>query len=225
MTKLIITQNLITDINQIKSEIDINESVTSISLEEFSANNNATLFQSDNFQFVSDSFVTYSDLKKMSYDFNEKYIFQVKKNNLKTFSAVSELIETYYPENKKSTEIYPWDLVNIIFSIQKKLKNETIDKYCNDETVFKQFLSYFNKELQRLLLIYKFDEKKVAEILSEKVDYKYELAQKRRDKLNVKDIENSLGMIYKIEKLNTLSSFNQENAKRFVVSIKNLLQF
>ena len=68
MTKLIITQNLITDINQIKSEIDINESVTSISLEEFSANNTATLFQSDNFQFVSDSFVTYSDLKKMSYD-------------------------------------------------------------------------------------------------------------------------------------------------------------
>ena len=68
MTKLIITQNLITDINQIKSEIDINESVTSISLEEFFANNTATLFQSDNFQFVSDSFVTYSDLKKMSYD-------------------------------------------------------------------------------------------------------------------------------------------------------------
>ena len=225
MTKLIITENLITDINQIKSEIDINESVTSISQEEFAANSTATLFQSDNFQFVSDSFVTYSELKKMSYDFNEKYIFQVKKNNLKTFSAVAELIETYYPENKKSREIYPWDLVNIIFSIQKKLTNETINKYCNDEIVFKQFLSYFNKELQRLLLIYKFDEKKVGEILSEKVDYKYELAQKRKDKLNVKDIENSLGMIYKIEKLNTYSSFNQENAKRFVVSIKNLLQF
>ena len=76
-----------------------------------------------------------------------------------------------------------------------------------------------------MLLIYKYDEKKVAEVLSEKVDYKYELAQKRRDKLNVIDLENSLSMIYKIEKLNTNSSFNQENAKRFVVSIKNLLQF
>ena len=86
-------------------------------------------------------------------------------------------------------------------------------------------MSYFNKELQRSLLIYKYDEKKVAEVLSEKVDYKYELAQKRRDKLNVIDLENSLSMIYKIEKLNTNSSFNQETAKRFVVSIKNLLQF
>ena len=73
--------------------------------------------------------------------------------------------------------------------------------------------------------VVKYDEKKVAEVLSEKVDYKYELAQKRRDKLNVIDLENSLSMIYKIEKLNSNSSFNQENAKRFVVSIKNLLQF
>ncbi len=225
MTKLIITENLISDINQIKSEINIDDSIVSISQEEFTANNTAALFESDNFQFVSDSFVTYSDLKKMNYDFNEKYIFQVKKNNLKTFSAVSELIEIHYPENKKSTEIYPWDLVNIIFSKQKKLTNEIIDKFCNDETVFRQFLSYFNKELQRLLLIYKYDEKKVAELLSEKVDYKYELAQKRRDKLNIIDLENSLSMIYKIEKLNNNSSFNQENAKRFVVSIKNLLQF
>ena len=225
MTKLIITENLISDINQIKSEINIDEIVISISQEEFTANNTAALFQSDNFQFVSDSFVTYSDLKKMNYDFNEKYIFQVKKNNLKTFSVVAELIETYYPENKKSIEIYPWDLVNIIFSKQKKLTNEIIDKFCNDETIFRQFLSYFNKELQRLLLIYKFDEEKVAEVLSEKVDYKYQLAQKRRDKLNVQDLENSLSMIYKIEKLNTNSPFNQENAKRFVISIKNQLQF
>ena len=225
MTKLIITENLISDINQIKSEINIDESIVSISQEEFNTNNTAALFQSDNFQFVSDSFVTYSDLKKMNYDFNEKYIFQVKKNNLKTFSSVAELIETHYPENKKSIEIYPWDLVNIIFSKQKKLTNEIIDKFCSDEIVFRQFLSYFNKELQRLLLIYKFDEKKVAEILSEKIDYKYELAQKRRDKLNVQDLENSLRMIYKIEKLNTNAPFNQENAKRFLVSIKNLLQF
>ena len=85
MTKLIITENLISDINQIKSEINIDESIVSISQEEFTANNTAALFQSDNFQFVSDSFITYSDLKKMNYDFNEKYIFQVKKNNLKTF--------------------------------------------------------------------------------------------------------------------------------------------
>ena len=68
MTKLIITENLISDINQIKSEINIDESIVSISQEEFTANNTAALFQSDNFQFVSDSFVTYSDLKKMNYD-------------------------------------------------------------------------------------------------------------------------------------------------------------
>ncbi len=115
-------------------------------------------------------------------------------------------------------------MVNIIFSKQKKLTNEIIDKFCNDETVFRHSCRTLTRA-SRLLLIYKYDEKKVAEVLSEKIDYKYELAQKRRDKLNVIDLENSLSMIYKIEKLNTNSSFNQENAKRFVVSIKNLLQF
>ena len=64
MTKLIITENLISDINQIKSEINIDESIVSISQEEFTANNTAALFQSDNFQFVSDSFVTEEQNKK-----------------------------------------------------------------------------------------------------------------------------------------------------------------
>ena len=35
MTKLIITENLISDINQIKSEINIDESIVSISQEEY----------------------------------------------------------------------------------------------------------------------------------------------------------------------------------------------
>ena len=47
MTKLIITENLISDINQIKSEINIDEIIVSISQEEFTANNTAALFQSN----------------------------------------------------------------------------------------------------------------------------------------------------------------------------------
>ena len=92
MTKLIITENLISDINQIKSEINIDESIVSISQEEFTANNTAALFQSDNFQFVSDSFVTYSDLKKMNYDFK----YNKKKRGLNIIDYGGSLGSMYF---------------------------------------------------------------------------------------------------------------------------------
>ena len=164
-------------------------------------------------------------MKKLNYNFDDKYIFQVKKSNLKSFSEVSSLIQTFFLDKKKSLDIYPWDLVNIIFSKQKKITNEILDNFCKSEMVFRQFLSYFNKELQRISLLNKYDEDAVSDLLSEKIDYKYELAQKRKSKLSSKNMDNSLAMIYKIEKLNSDSKYSEENAKRFIVSIKNVLQF
>ena len=225
MTKLIIAEALISNINEIKSEIDSDENIISISKNEFIESNNAALFKNESYQFVDDEFLTYNELKKLNYNFDDKYIFQVKKSNLKSFSEVSRLIQTFFLDKKKSLDIYPWDLVNIIFSKQKKITNEILDNFCKSEMVFRQFLSYFNKELQRISLLNKYDEDAVSDLLSEKIDYKYELAEKRKSKLSSKDMDNSLAMIYKIEKLNSDSKYSEENAKRFIVSIKNVLQF
>jgi hypothetical protein len=225
VTKLIIAEALISDINEIKSEIDSDENIISISKNEFIESNNAALFKNESYQFVDDEFLTYNELKKLNYNFDDKYIFQVKKSNLKSFSEVSSLIQTFFLDKKKSLDIYPWDLVNIIFSKQKKITNEILDNFCKSEMVFRQFLSYFNKELQRISLLNKYDEDAVSDLLSEKIDYKYELAEKRKSKLSSKNMDNSLAMIYKIEKLNSDSKYSEENAKRFIVSIKNVLQF
>lgn len=225
MTKLIIAEALISNINEIKSEIDSDENIISISKNEFIESNNAALFKNESYQFVDDEFLTYNELKKLNYNFDDKYIFQVKKSNLKSFSEVSSLIQTFFLDKKKSLDIYPWDLVNIIFSKQKKITNEILDNFCKSEMVFRQFLSYFNKELQRISLLNKYDEDAVSDLLSEKIDYKYELAEKRKSKLSSKNMDNSLAMIYKIEKLNSDSKYSEENAKRFIVSIKNVLQF
>jgi hypothetical protein len=225
VTKLIIAEALISNINEIKSEIDSDENIISISKNEFIESNNAALFKNESYQFVDDEFLTYNELKKLNYNFDDKYIFQVKKSNLKSFSEVSSLIQTFFLDKKKSLDIYPWDLVNIIFSKQKKITNEILDNFCKSEMVFRQFLSYFNKELQRISLLNKYDEDAVSDLLSEKIDYKYELAEKRKSKLSSKNMDNSLAMIYKIEKLNSDSKYSEENAKRFIVSIKNVLQF
>ncbi len=225
MTKLIIAEALISDVNEIKSEIDSDENIISISKNEFIESNNAALFKNESYQFIEDEFLTFNELKKLNYNFDDKYIFQVKKSNLKSFSEVSSLIQTFFPDKKKNLDIYPWDLVNIIFSNQKKITNEILDKFCSREIVFRQFLTYFNKELQRISLLDKYEQEEVSELLSEKIDYKYELAEKRKSKLSSDDVSNSLVMIYKIEKLNSDTKFSEENAKRFIVSIKNVLQF
>ena len=63
MTKLIIAEALISDINEIKSEIDSDENIISISKNEFIESNNAALFKNESYQFVDDEFLTYNELK------------------------------------------------------------------------------------------------------------------------------------------------------------------
>ena len=74
MTKLIIAEALISDINEIKSEIDSDENIISISKNEFIESNNAALFKNESYQFVDDEFLTYNELKKINYNFDDKYI-------------------------------------------------------------------------------------------------------------------------------------------------------
>ena len=62
MTKLIIADALISDINEIKSEIDSDENIISISKNEFIESNNAALFKNESYQFVDDEFLTYLSL-------------------------------------------------------------------------------------------------------------------------------------------------------------------
>ena len=69
MTKLIIAEALISDINEIKSEIDSDENIISISKNEFIESNNAALFKNESYQFVDDEFLTYNELKKINYNY------------------------------------------------------------------------------------------------------------------------------------------------------------
>ena len=65
----------------------------------------------------------------------------------------------------------------------------------------------------------------IFNIQDEKIDYKYQLARDRKSKHKLEHIDKCLENIYKIEKLILVSGFNSENAKRFIVSTKSLLQF
>jgi len=222
---LIVTPSLISDILLINEELKIKSHIEKISYEEFISENSITLFENDNYKFIYDKYVSYSELNKINFNFNENYIFQIKKQNLSKFSNENSEINVHYIEPHKAKEIFPWDFTKILFSSKIQLQSEIVDHFCINENTFKQFLSYFHKELIRLKLTFLYDDDEISNVLVEKIDYKYQLARERNSRYNIADIDKCLENIYKIEKLILESGFNSENAKRFIVSSKSLLQF
>jgi len=225
VANLVVTPSLISDTTLLNEELGIKSNIEKLSFEEFKSENSISLFENMNYKFIYDKFVTYAELNKVNFNFDEKYIFQIKKQNLDKFSNHNSDIKVHYIEPQKEKEIFPWDFTKILFSSKMELKSEIVDHYCIDENTFKQFLTYFQKELVRLKLTFLYEDDEISNVLDEKIDYKYQLARDRKSKHNLGDIDKCLENIYKIEKLILVSGFNSENAKRFIVSSKSLLQF
>ena len=138
---------------------------------------------------------------------------------------MSEDIEVIEGSIKDNDKFLPWDLSNIIFNKKQSLSNEVISKFCSDENLFRQFISYLNKELLRINLLNDNDVEKISQLLDEKIDFKYELAERRLSNISTVNLEKSFNQLMKIEMLLNKSGFNQENNKRFVVGVKQLLEF
>ena len=105
MADLIVTPSLISDISLINEELKIKSNIEKISFEEFISENSITLFENDNYKFIYDKYVSYSELNKINFNFNENYIFQIKKQNLSKFSNENSEINIHYIEPHKENGI------------------------------------------------------------------------------------------------------------------------
>ena len=115
MTYLVITDNLVDNLD----DLDINElKYEKIKFHEINNDKNVSLFSDDSYKFVIDEFLTYKNLEQLNYDFDSKYIFQVKKSNLTKFQHIKSIQVIHY--SKSTIEYFPWDLSNTIFDNRKK---------------------------------------------------------------------------------------------------------
>ena len=219
MTYIVATDNLIENLDNL--EID-ELKYEKIKLNEISADTNASLFSDDLYKFVTDEFLTFNKLEKINYDFNLKYIFQVKKSNLIKFQEIKSIQIIH--NSKKITEFFPWDLSNTIFDNRKKIDKNLLSFFTETESNFRMFLNFFSKEIFRLKLLSSTDKKDVLEVLNEKEDYKYKKAQTILKKTSTDMLDDSIRYIYKIEKKLVESTYNQENSKRFIIAMKQKLQ-
>ena len=219
--KLLVTDNLVSDLNQLNS---FNISLEKISINDI-PNQAQSLFDDDKFKFIFDEFITFSSFNKLKIDLQDNYIFQIKKSNLSKFTSLGSDVDVLYLDSPKKESYFPWDLTNLIYSSRKSIDIKLLDSFTSNERDFRNFLSYFIKELIRLKLLTEFDPNDVAEILKEKKDYKYNDALKKIKSLDKKKINRAIQYSHKIEKSINLYGYELENSKRYLISIKKLLEF
>jgi hypothetical protein len=219
--KLLVTDNLVSDLNQL-DKFDIN--LEKISIKEV-PNQAQSLFENDKYKFVFDEFVTLTSFKKLNINLEDNFIFQIKKSNLPKFTSLKSNIDVLHLEIEKNENFFPWDLTNIIYSSRKSIDLKLLNSFTLKEKDFRNFISYFIKELIRLKMLIEYDSKDVSEILNEKNDYKYQDATKKINNLDEKKINNAIQITHKIENIINRYGYEVENAKRYLVSIKKLLEF
>ena len=219
--KLLVTENLVSDLNQL-DKFDIN--LEKISIKEV-PNQAQSLFENDKYKFVFDEFVTLTSFKKLNINLEDNFIFQIKKSNLSKFISLKSNIDVLHLELEKKENFFPWDLTNIIYSSRKSIDLKLLNSFTLNEKDFRNFISYFIKELMRLKMLIEYDSKEVSEILNEKNDYKYQDAAKKINNLDDKKINKAIHSTHKIENIINQYGYEVENAKRYLVSIKKLLEF
>ena len=219
--KLLVTDNLVSDLNQLDS---FNISLEKLSIKDI-PNQAQSLFVSDKYKFIFDEFITVTSFDKLKIDLEDNYIFQIKKSNLSKFTSLGSSIEVLYLDSPKKENYFPWDLTNVIYSSRKSIDLRLFEYFTLNERNFRNFLSYFIKELSRLIMLIELDQNEVAEILKEKKDYKYNDALKKLKSLDLNKINRAIKYTHKIEKSINQYGYEIENSKRYLISIKKLLEF
>ena len=219
--KLLVTDNLISDLNQLDS---FNMSLEKVSMKDI-PNQAQSLFGSDKFKFIFDEFITITSFNKLNIDLEDNYFFQIKKSNLSKFTSLGSSVDVLYLDSPKKESYFPWDLTNVIYSSRKSIDLRLLESFTLNERDFRNFLSYFIKELSRLKMLIQFEPNEVAEILKEKKDYKYNDALKKLKSIDLKKINRAIQYSHKIEKSINQYGYEIENSKRYLISIKKLLEF
>ena len=148
--KLLVTDNLISDLNKLDK---FNISLEKVSIKEI-PNQAQSLFENDKFKFVFDEFITLTSFNKLNINLDDNYIFQIKKSNLSKFTSLGPDVDVFYLDSQKKESYFPWDLTNLIYSHRKSLDFKLLNSFTSNERDFRNFLSYFIQIVKCLSLIY-----------------------------------------------------------------------
>ena len=102
MMKLLVTDNLVSNLSQLDS---FNINLEKISIKDIS-NQAQSLFDDDKFKLIFDEFITISSFNKLKIDLDDNYIFQIKKSNLSKFTSLGSEVDVLYLDSQKKRIIF-----------------------------------------------------------------------------------------------------------------------
>lgn len=217
--KVIVTEKILNDLREFKIPQEKFTKLSKLQLKSYTK----PLFDYGKLNFIFDDFVTGLNDFNLPIDQYENFIIQIKKANLIKFKKITENIEILYSEEKK-VDFKPWDISKYIYSAKLNYENSILNVFIKNEDSFKSLTSFLMKEFLRIKLLYKYDDKFVANIFNEKLDYKYKDALSKVNKIEQTKIDKSIILRNKVEIYLVNNSFETSIAKRYLVSIKKILE-
>ena len=178
-----------------------------------------SLFETSPYFLIEDSLLTKADLT-LIVEKELNIIGTISKNTQSSAAEIidSNEIEIISFESETSSERTPWGIVQSILDKKQKVNEKDLLHFSSDQNNFRFLLNLIEKDLFRLLILNTESPEKLSKLMDEKIDFKYEVAQRRLNNFDEEQIVRFIEIIWKIESVNT-KEFDMENSKRALIAL------
>lgn len=178
-----------------------------------------SLFETSPYFLIEDSLLTKGDLT-LIVEKELNIIGTISKNTQSSAAEIidSNEIEIISFESETSSERTPWGIVQSILDKKKKVNEKDLLHFSSDQNNFRFLLNLIEKDLFRLLILNTESPEKLSKLMDEKIDFKYEVAQRRLNNFDEEQIVRFIEIIWKIESVNT-KEYDIENSKRALIAL------
>ena len=178
-----------------------------------------SLFETSPYFLIEDSLLTKADLT-LIVEKELNIIGTISKNTQSSAAEIidSNEIEIFSFESETSSERTPWGIVQSILDKKQKVNEKDLLHFSSDQNNFRFLLNLIEKDLFRLLILNTESPERLSKLMDEKIDFKYEVAQRRLNNFDEEQIVRFIEIIWKIESVNT-KEYDIENSKRALIAL------
>jgi len=178
-----------------------------------------SLFETSPYFLIEDSLLTKADLT-LIVEKELNIIGTISKNTQSSAAEIidSNEIEIISFESETSSERTPWGIVQSILDKKQKVNEKDLLHFSSNQNNFRFLLNLIEKDLFRLLILNTESPERLSKLMDEKIDFKYEVAQRRLNNFDEEQIVRFIEIIWKIESVNT-KEYDIENSKRALIAL------
>ena len=126
-------------------------------------------------------------------------------------------IEILNFENAEN-EMTPWNIVQSILDKTKKINENELIYFSSADNNFRFLMNLLEKDYFRFLMLKVKTPKELSKVMNEKVDYRYDVAKKRMDRIDELTATKLIELLWKIDNVNS-RKFDPESSKRALISL------